>query len=163
MRETIGMNAAAENGQGGGMKQLYDPAVDIHPTHSYLPVVGSVQVFLGIVYILLSTLGWVQFASHEQVMDPESTGLATLDWLAHSVSLGPQGLVVLGLLLQLAFGWILGLFTIWAGVKSLNGESRRFVRRVAIANLFYIPIGSTIGAMLLIGLRRPSIRQAFHS
>lgn len=145
------------------MKELSERGLETNPSYSYLPVVGSVQVFLGIVYILLSTLGWVQFASHEQVMNPESEGLATLDWLVHSITLGPQGLVVLGLLLQLGFGWILGAFTIWAGVKSLNGESRKFVKRVAIANLFYIPIGSTIGAMLLVGLRRPSIKRAFHS
>ena len=58
------------------------------------------------------------------------------------------------LIAQAFLGWILGLVTIWAGKRTLNGRSRKFVQGVAIANLLFFPLGTTVGSFILMGLPR---------
>lgn len=42
-----------------------------------------------------------------------------------------------------------------------RGASRKFLQSVAVANLFYFPIGTTIGALALVEMNRKEVRYRF--
>ncbi|MDQ8201791.1 hypothetical protein [Pelagicoccus sp. SDUM812003] len=132
-------------------------------SRGYLAVAGCTLIYVGAMYVLMSAFSAFVAASHENQMNPQAEGFASFGWLADVFEFSPRGLVAIGLLTQVVLGWILGIFTIVAGFKALKGKSLSFVRKVSIANLFYFPIGSTIGVMALLGLKRPSVKAQFRS
>lgn len=132
-------------------------------SRDYLPVLGATLIATGIVYLALSLLPALVAATHDKELNPNVQGFAAFGWIVDAISLSPKGIVALGLLLQITLGWILGVLTIAAGLSTLRKERLSFVRKVTVANLFYLPIGSTVGAVALLGLKRDRVKAQFVS
>ena len=70
-------------------------------------------------------------------------------------------LVASFMVFQMTCGWLMGLLLIVGGVCCLKRRGRRFVAVSAIVNLINFPHGTTVAIMVLHGLSRPGIAQAF--
>lgn len=125
-------------------------------------VMGAAHIGAGAFYLAISALGTGAFiaAGHEA-----SAALGQALTLSEpAAGLVPARLIDLieaFMIVQVVAGWILGPLTILAGLRLRRGASRRFVLCVAVANLAYLPIGATIGAISLIEMNRPEIKYRF--
>ena len=62
---------------------------------------------------------------------------------------------------QIWTGWFVGGLAIVAGVLARNGRHRKLLLWSAILHLLHLPLGTTVGILILAGLGRPSMRRAF--
>lgn len=133
------------------------------PTRTgYLPVIGWIQILLGGFHTFFSVVGLIYFFA----LDPLNASRAEPSWqrlqaYGAGTALQLEGLVAAYLTLQILGGWVIGLLTIWAGVESRRARRRSFIKGVAIVNLFFFPLGTTVGSIVLVGIHRPDVKARF--
>jgi len=70
-------------------------------------------------------------------------------------------LLAVYLALQVSVGWVMGLLLVASGTCCLRRKARSFVSAASIVNLLHFPHGTTVAALVLHGLRRPAVADAF--
>lgn len=121
--------------------------------------VGVLQIVAGLLSVLFSLFGVLQSnsAGVEGLLNPQEvahlfSGHESGEWI-NFVS----GFVSL----HLAYGWVLGLVLITAGICCIRRRARWFVWFSTVLNLVNFPHGTTVGLMTLHGLSRSRISGAF--
>lgn len=72
-----------------------------------------------------------------------------------------RGVISWYLAIQIGGGFIYGPLAFLAGWFSLKGKARGYVLTVSWISLLNFPLGTTVGILALVGLGRPSVKQAF--
>lgn len=65
------------------------------------------------------------------------------------------------MVVQLTFGWLMGLALIGSAICCLKHTGRRFIVIASVLNLFNFPHGTTVAIMMLHGLSRRGISDVF--
>lgn len=125
-----------------------------HRGEGYLMFAGYLQVAVGVLSVLFSLMALV----------PQASGSASL--LQHVISGqafgGPAASLIGGYLaFQISFGWLMGLHMIVSGVCCLRHRAKSFVAAASMVNMINFPHGTTAALVMLHGLTRPDISQAF--
>ena len=128
----------------------------------YFTVMGWIQILLGAFHLFFSLFGLYFFLSGD-ALRVSNNGGAWLPFQNAGETSGVEfgSLTAIYLALQVIVGWLLGALTIWAGVETKNARRWGFVKAVAVANLFFFPLGTTVGALVLISIHRPEIKERF--
>jgi|GEM_PF-1685027 len=130
------------------------------PGEGYLSFVGYLQIVAGVLTMLFSLFGmalafaadegsWLNPAAVYDAYEGTAEGVVLLKLTATYVAV------------QLVLGWAFGLLLIVAGAFCLKPRAKRFVAAAAIINLVNFPHGTTVGILVLHGLGRPGVVQAF--
>ncbi|WP_309023157.1 hypothetical protein [Pelagicoccus sp. SDUM812002] len=122
---------------------------------------GTALVVSGGFYLLICLLAALVMATSEPMPgfgQPIFEGS-----FEEGVSVQVRNVVEGAMVLQLLLGGILGIATIWAGQQVRRRRSPEPVKWVSIVNLLYFPVGTTVGALVLIGLGRDSVKRGFES
>lgn len=120
---------------------------------------GYLQIAAGALTLLLSVMAITQ-----TLVNGDAWWLNPMALVESEEVFGSNPLIsafVVYLAFQMGFGWFLGLLMMGAGVFCLKPSGRRFVTWSSIFNLINFPHGTTVAIMVLHGLGKPEIRDAF--
>ncbi len=127
-----------------------------------LETLGWLLILIGGFHLFFSAMGLLHFGLQSPPFGLGSIQPGSPEPGEFAFGLLPgRGLIALYVVAQIGLGWILGLATMWAGFETRKAKHRRFVKSMAAANLLFVPLGTTVGAIALIGLNRPQIKAAF--
>jgi hypothetical protein len=119
---------------------------------AYYQIYGATLVLVGALHCLLSFL-----MLSSSIFFPGGWTATLEQWSASGLP-GQAGFVEVSafyVVLMNWTGWVAGAFSIHAGLKVRREGSARLARRAAILNLFYFPLGLTVGILGLVSLRPP--------
>lgn len=121
-----------------------------------LTALGYLQIGTGSLTVLMSLLAVAPvMMGSSGLFDPVKM---------FSYASGPLDRLIAGyVLLQLTLGWVAGGLQLAAGSYCLRGKRPRLVGFASLVSLINFPHGTVAAILMLHGLRRPEIAQAFRS
>ena len=130
---------------------------------AFLKITGSLLLLTGMLQLVFSILGLFILWHEPRIQEVLSEGKIPFAIVGEGVLFQLKGFVAVYVFVQILSGWLFGLFTALAGWLALFKRQRHFVLTIVWLNLLYFPLGTTIGAFILMSLRPRRIQSHFES
>jgi hypothetical protein len=126
------------------------------PGDGYVAALGYLQIGSGVLSLTMSLMALVQaLFSHSELFHP-TTALGLSSELLDNA-------ITAYVLLQLSLGWVAGGLQLAAGYCCLHSRRARLVWVASLISLANFPHGTMSAILMLLGLRRPEVIEAFRS